>query len=213
MKNNIFKTKSFWLSMAICLLPVVLSAVFYNKMPDKVATHFGTDFAPDGFSPKWQAAFMIPSFMLVLNIFTWAVIEADPKKQGINKHLKSIIRWTIPILSLVMQSGIVMYSINENINIARFVPLITGILFIVIGNYLPKCKQNFTTGIKIPWTLASEENWNRTHRMAGKLWIAGGFVMTIYTFFEIHIAVFVGMIFIVTVVPAVYSYRLYKKGI
>lgn len=208
MRINIFKTKSFWLSMVICLLPITLSAVLYDKMPDMVATHFDIHFEPDGFSPKWQAAFMIPSFMLVINAFTWFIMETDPKKQGINNKLKNIIRWTIPALSVVMQCGIIMYSINENINIARFVPLFIGVLFIVMGNYLPKCRQNFTTGIRLPWTLASEENWNRTHRFAGKLWIVGGFVMALYTFF---IPVFVGIIVLMVVMPAVYSYLIYRK--
>lgn len=213
MKSNIFKTKSFWLSVAMCLFPIVLSAAFYNKMPDMVATHFGVDNVPDGFSPKWQAAFLIPSFMMVLNVFTWFIIESDPKKQGINKKLKNIIRWIIPILSVVMQCSIIMYSINENINIVRFVPLLIGILFVVIGNYLPKSKQSYTTGIKLPWTLASEENWNKTHRVAGKLWVVGGFAMMIYTFFELPLFIFIGVIFVIVFVPAIYSYGLYKKGI
>lgn len=213
MKSNIFKTKSFWLSVVICLLPIILSAAFYDRMPDMVATHFGVDYAVNGFSPKFQAAFLIPLFMLVLNIFTWFIMESDPKKQGINKKLKNIIRWIIPILSVTVQSGIIMYSVNEKINMVRFVPMLVGVLFILIGNYFPKCKQNFTTGIKLPWTLSSEENWNRTHRTAGKLWIIGGFVMTIYTFFEMHIAVFVCVIVFVSVIPAIYSYALYRKGI
>ncbi len=210
MKTNILKTKSFWLSVVICLLPIALSAVFYDEMPDMVATHFGIDFEPDGFSTKWTAAFMIPSIMLALNVFTWIIIEADPKKQAINEKLKAIIRWIIPVLSVIVQCGIVMYAV-KNINIVRFVPLMIGILFIIIGNYLPKCRQNFTTGIKIPWTLASEENWNKTHRFAGKLWIIGGFLLAVYTFFEMSVFVFIGVLVLMVIIPSVYSYLMYRK--
>lgn len=211
MRINIFKIKSFWLSVVICLLPIALSAVFYDKMPDMTATHFGIDFEPDGFSPKWMAVFVIPSFMLALNVFTWIIIEADPKGQGINEKMKGIIRWIIPVLSVIVQCGIVMYAV-KGMNIVRFVPLIIGILFIITGNYLPKCRQNFTAGIRLPWTLASEENWNRTHRFAGKLWIVGGFLMTMYTFFEMSVFVFIGVLMLTVIVPAVYSYLLYRNG-
>ena len=57
MKKNIFKDKGFWISSAVCLLPILLSAICYNSLPDQVATHFDFNFSPDGYSPKWQAAF------------------------------------------------------------------------------------------------------------------------------------------------------------
>jgi len=84
------------------------------------------------------------------------------------------------------------------------------VLFIVIGNYMPKCRQNYTMGIKLPWTLNDEENWNKTHRLAGKIWVAGGILIVISALlqcFWICFAVFAVMLF----VPFVYSWRLYSK--
>lgn len=210
MKNNIFKTKSFWLSVVLCLIPFVLSAVFYDKMPDMVATHFGFDNQPDNYSPKWIAAFLIPLIMLAANVVTWFAINAEPKRQGINKHIKRVILWMVPILSVIVQCIIIMYSVS-GVNLVSFVPLMIGVLFMVMGNYLPKCRHNYTMGIKLPWTLASEENWNKTHRMAGRVWIIGGIVITLYTFFNMHYILFLAVITMMVIIPAVYSYILYKQ--
>nr|WP_275450028.1 SdpI family protein [Clostridium massiliodielmoense] len=82
------------------------------------------------------------------------------------------------------------------------------------GNYLPKCKQNYTVGIKLPWTLNSEENWNKTHRLGGYVWMAGGLILCILTWLNIYrqIATIV-IVVIISVIPIVYSFLLYKKGI
>ena len=89
-----------------------------------------------------------------------------------------------------------------------------GILFVVIGNYLPKTKQSYTMGIKLPWTLASEENWNRTHRLAGFLWVIGGILLILLTLLRLwNTWTFLLVIIPMSVVPMIYSYLLYRKGI
>lgn len=213
MKNHFYKTKGFWVSVAVCVLPIVLGAFLYNKLPDNVATSFDASFKPNDYSPKWQAAFMIPLFMLLMNVFVWFILEADPKRAAINGKIKSIARWIIPVLSCFVQSAMLLYAIDQNINLVRFLPLLIGLLIILIGNYLPKCKQNYTTGIKLPWTLSSEENWNRTHRLAGKLFIISGFVMTLSTFLDISSYVSIAILIIAAAVPTIYSYVLYRKNI
>lgn len=212
MSNNIFKTKGFWLSVAVCLLPALLSLAFYDKMPDTVVTHWNFKNEPDGYSPKWVAVFLIPSVLFAANILIWFALNAKPKKRGINRHIKGVVLWTLPVLSVIVQCMIIMFSV-KGINLVRFVPLIIGIMFVVIGNYLPKCRQNFTMGIKLPWTLASEENWNRTHRLAGKLWIIGGFIMSLYAIFEMHTVFFIIVIIMMIIIPSIYSYAMYRKGI
>lgn len=213
MKNNFFKTKGFWLSVIVCALPLLLGVFLYNKIPDTVATHFNMNFKPDGYSPKWQAVFMIPSIMMLMNVFVWFMLEADPKKTAINGKIKSISRWIIPVISCLLQSAIILYAVDEKVNLVRYTPLLIGLLMIVIGNYMPKCKQNYTMGIRLPWTLASEENWSRTHRLAGKLFIIAGFIMTLFTFFNISFYILIAILIIASIVPAIYSYDLYRKNI
>ena len=98
-----------------------------------------------------------------------------------------------------------------DVNIGMGVNIIVSIVFLVIGNYLPKCKQNYTTGIKIPWTLNSTENWNRTNRLAGWLFMAGGILFFLNAFLQ-----WSGMFLIIigiALLPIIYSFILYKKGI
>ena len=88
-----------------------------------------------------------------------------------------------------------------------------AVILIVVGNYLPKCRQNYTIGIKLPWTLADEENWDYTHRMAGKWWILGG-VLTFLAGFQSWVdPVYVSLtiIVIVALIPAVASYLYFRK--
>ena len=90
--------------------------------------------------------------------------------------------------------------------------ILVGVVFIIIGNYLPKCRQSYTVGIKLPWTLASEDNWNRTHRMAGGLWMVGGAVVLLMGLTgKAYVAVFLSVTAVMVLVPTIYSYLLYRK--
>ena len=151
--------------------------------------------------------------LFLLNIFVWFMIENDPRKKSINVVMKAFSHWIIPVLSVFTQSSILFYAINDNINLIRFLPLLIGIILIVMGNYLPKCRQNYTAGIRLPWTLSSEENWNKTHRLGGKVMVACGFLLALCTFLTIHPVIIVSVIFASVLIPCIYSYILFKKGI
>ena len=90
--------------------------------------------------------------------------------------------------------------------------LFMGILFLVIGNYLPKCKQNYTIGIKLPWTLNDEENWNKTHRFAGVVWTICSIVIIVGSFFNkgAFYTTFPSL-FVMVFAPLIYSYIYYRK--
>lgn len=87
-------------------------------------------------------------------------------------------------------------------------PLFMGVLFIIIGNLLPKMRQSTTMGIKLPWTLHSEENWNKTHRFSGKLWVAGGIVI-LATAFLGSFWILIAVLLVMVIIPTLYSYLLY----
>ena len=80
----------------------------------------------------------------------------------------------------------------------------------ICGNYLPKCKRNYTLGIKLPWTLDNEDNWNKTHRFAGFVWVLGGILFTISAFFSFAYAM-IGIVVLLMVLPPIYSYLTYKN--
>lgn len=117
------------------------------------------------------------------------------------------------MITIIVQGAVISYSIGVDIKISRFMPLAIGILLIITGNYLPKCRQNYTAGIRLPWTLASEENWNRTHRLGGKTMVIAGIIIVVCSFVKVNFAFLIIPIIAAVIIPAVYSYMLYRKNI
>lgn len=197
-------------SLSMFLVALILGAVYFNQLPDEMAVHFDSNNVENGFAPKWFALFGIPVLLMIVHCIVITMIQNDPKKANQSKVVKLISFWLCPILSVLMQIAFISYGFDKQFDMATYVSAGMGVLFMVIGNYLPKSRQNYTIGIKLPWTLSSEENWNKTHRLAGWLWILCGLLMiilslitnSIYTLFIIIIMVFV---------PMGYSFTLYKR--
>ena len=128
-----------------------------------------------------------------------------------NPKVLSLVLWICPALSLLMSAIVYLTALGKEIKVGFIVILFMGLLFIIIGNYLPKCKQSYTMGIKLPWTLKDEENWNKTHRFAGPLWVIGGVVIMATAIFESPI-VFGVIVGVMVITPVVYSYLHYKNN-
>ncbi|MCR4804503.1 MAG: DUF1648 domain-containing protein [Clostridia bacterium] len=202
------------LTTLVCLLPILAGLILYDKLPEQIATHFGMNGEPDGWSSKTFTVFALPAFMAGINLLAHFALRTDPKRQNMNPVLRSIALWTVPVIAVLMSAFILAGALGYSSRIELILPVLMGLLFIIIGNYLPKTKQSYTMGIRLPWTLASEENWNRTHRLAGFLWVAGGILMILLTLLKLWNPLFlIVLITLMVVAPAIYSYLLYKKGI
>lgn len=196
----------------ICLFPMILSALVYNQLPEQIAVHFDAAGNPNGYASKKFAAFGLPLIFAALNLFTHFMLNSDPKKANTSKAMLLISKWLISIISLLIIPISLFMSMGIKISINIIVTSLVSVLFIALGNYLPKSKQNYTVGFKLPWTLNSEENWNKTHRFAGFLWVLGGLIMLIFSILGYYY-LFSIIIIILTVLPIIYSYSLYRKGI
>lgn len=202
------------ISTAVCLLPILLSLILYDRLPDQVVIHWNAAGEPDDYASKAFAAFGLPFIMAAINMFTHFMLNNDPKRANSPVALKLMGKWIVPVVSVIMIPLSLFTSMGADAPIARAVPAAVGIMVIACGIYLPKCRQNYTVGIKLPWTLDSEENWNRTHRMAGYLWIAGGVCIIVVSLLGVWtgqaIPVIIG---ILVLVPVFYSYMIYRNGI
>lgn len=195
----------------ITLIPIVIGLILWDKLPEQVPVHWNINGDVDDYATKTQAVFLMP---LILVAFHWICVvgtSLDPKKQNINDKMFTLVLWIIPVISLLCNSMVYATALGHKVSVEIIMPLFMGALFVVIGNYFPKCKQSYTVGIKIPWTLNDEENWNKTHRMAGFLWVVGGIVIMATAFLGAFWLFFVVLIPMV-IVPFVYSYSLYKKN-
>ena len=202
--------KTLILTSIVTLLPILIGLALWNKLPDTIPTHFGMDGTPNGWSSKSFTVFGIPSLMLLFHLLCVGITSMDPKYDQMSDKLFAIVLWICPACSLLVVVASYGSVLGWEMNIAKYAMIGSGILFMVIGNYLPKCKQNYTMGIKIPWTLDNEENWNRTHRMAGFLWVIGGVLIIINAFLEWY-WLFFAIVFTMTLIPTVYSYLYYVK--
>lgn len=211
MKNKMKMTTV--LTTLVCLIPLAAGAVLYNSLPDTMAIHWGFDGTANGWASKLVAVFVLPGVLLILNLLFPVLLNMDPKNKNMDEKIKTLVHWIIPVVSVFCAGVTLAEACGIESKIALIGPMIMGVLFVAIGNFLPKTTQSYTVGIKLPWTLNSEENWNRTHRMAGFLWVAGGIVMIITALLGLGFAGMIAMIVLMAVVPTVYSYMLYRKGI
>ena len=207
--------KTLIIASIVTLLPVLIGIICWNRLPDVMATHFGMNNEANGFSSKAFAVFGIPAILLAVLWFGAIVTSRDPKRQNISPKMFSLTVWIAPITSLVVAAILYPVNLGYELDITFFSELLFGVMFIIIGTYLPKARQNYTIGIRVPWTLANEENWNRTHRLAGKLWIICGILMIIICLTRsASLQWLVGILLITVLVPCIYSYWLHaKKGL
>ena len=196
----------------ITLLPIVAGVVLWNQLPDPMPSHWNAAGEVDGWSSKPFAVFGLPLIMTAALWLCALGTGADPKKANHPDKVVHLVLWIIPILSIVLFTITYAVALGKNVRIELVMPVIMGLIFTIVGNYLPKCKQNYTIGIKIPWTLNSEENWNRTHRFAGRLWTVCGIAIILTAFFG-GFWIFFGVALLMVIAPIVYSYLLHRKGI
>lgn len=209
-KNNKFKTI---ISSAIILVPIAAGLLLWDKLPDKIATHWDFSGNADGFSSKPFAVFFMPLFLLAMHLICLAVSSFDKANRKQNKKVLGLVFWICPVISLFTNAAVYSAAMGINFNIGSVALIVMGIAFAIIGNYLPKTTQNRTIGIKIKWTLESEENWNATHRFGGKVWAIGGVVLILSAFLPKAAIPFVLIVIlpILVITPIVYSYLYHKK--
>ena len=205
--------KTLILTAILTLLPMVIGFILWDKLPDQIATHFGSNGKPDGWSSKAVAVVGLPALLTAIHLACFFITFTDPKKQRIDPKLFKLILCLCPVISWFGFGTTYAHALDMELNVSNIAMVLVGLLFIVIGNYLPKARQNYTVGIKLPWTLDDEENWNRTHRLAGKLWIVCGLLFVIVSFFGLGtswIAMMLAAIMIL--VPTGYSFLYYLKN-
>ena len=203
--------KTMLLTTLLCLLPLILSAFLYERLPSQIPIHFNLEGIADNYASKAFGAFILPLLLAFTNVLMQLVLNNDPKREQ-GQPLREMSKWLLPIFSLLLTPITLFKALGYDIRMEKVVPVLLALLFLVIGNYLPKCKHNYTVGIKIPWTLASEENWNRTHRFAGWVWSVASIILLASTLAGWFVSgVFAASLGAMITFPVIYSFILYRK--
>ncbi len=210
LKENKFKVI---LSSVVILLPILFGLIMWNELPDTMTTHLGADSNADAFNAKPLAVFGLPVMLLATHLFGLYFMGLDQKQKGQNKKALNMIFWIVPLISLYSNGMVYAIAFGKSFDFVLLMPVLLGVMFVFIGNYLPKVKQNRTLGIKVSWTLNNEENWNKTHRLGGKVWVISGLVILFSIFLPqaAIMPVVACAVIAATIIPIVYSYCIYKK--
>lgn len=186
-------------SSLITLLPIPIGLILWEYLPRQT---------------QLLAVFAPPIIALITHWICIAASVADPKNKDQSKKAMGLMLWVCPFISLCTSAVIYSSVFDLDLTVIKLLIMIPeGLMFIVLGNYLPKCKQNSTLGIKVKWALENEKNWNATHRFGGKLWFIGGLLILISVLLPNAVALNAMNVFILLLafVPMGYSYVYYRK--
>lgn len=216
MKNSIVIRN---LSMLlISLIPLAYLAISWKKIPESVALHYNAKFEPDRFGNKsdlWLVTGILVAVSFLLYLLLQNLHVIDPKRKNkapspaFGKLATGLVVFMTALNCIIIDSAA-----EGNISMNRFLFPLIGLLFAFLGNYMHSIKPNYFAGIRLPWTLSSDENWRLTHKLAGKLWFWGGLLFAIVSLFipaEYILYLFIPLMLILVIIPVVYSFRLFKK--
>lgn len=203
----------------IILVPVVYLAIIWKKIPEQVALHFDLSGKPDRFGNKNELLTMtaiLTVMSAVIYLILTNIYRIDPKKYAVeNKGRLHRLAFGVVVFMSALLCLILYSSSQGNIRFnTSFILAAVGLLFAFIGNYMHNIKPNYFAGFRLPWTLENEENWKRTHALAGKLWFAGGIFLAVICLFlpaKIGFIVFFSTMMVLTIIPAIFSFRFYQK--
>jgi len=200
------------LSSLMILLPTVMGLLLWEKLPEQVVTHWGVHGQPDGWSGRGFLLVM-PLLLLALHWLGILITLKDPKNADQHPKAFNLVVWIVPVLSLMMMGFVYFIALGNAFSALRLMAVAFALMFMVLGNYMPKIRRNSSLGIKISWTLDSEENWNATHRFAGKVWTVCGAAVLLSIFLPESWAMPVLLVALLPAVglPILYSWNFRKK--
>lgn len=206
-KKSIF-TITFFITNLMCLIPIAVGFIFWDKLPESIPQQYGWNGQVNWSLPKFWGIITLPLLMCIGNIIMHIYMAFS--KSEMNKKVKNLTLWLIPIMTLPLGIFMLLKPMGLNLDIFIIVAIILSILFIIIGNYLPKTEPNHVIGVRMTWTINNPEVWKKTHRVSGFLLVIVGFFNLIVCFtpigkiaFTVSIVFAMLFIFIYSIVLAV----------
>ncbi len=204
-KNNM----TLYVTTVMCFIPVLFGVLVFEKLPLQIPIHFDNGGNPDSYLSKALAIFGLPILLAAINVYTHFRVNNEPKINNPSSALKQAVKWVTPVISIIFIPLSLVIAMGAKLPIVMIGTALAGIVIVICGNYLPKNRQNYTLGIRLPWTLHSEKNWNKTNRFAGFVWVIGGLII-IANAFLLKWYVSIVVIALLVVLPFLYSFMIFK---
>lgn len=202
----------FGTSFVICI-PAMVGFAMWDRLPETMTTHWGADGVADGSMGKLWAILALPLILLIAHWGLALVTAAIPQNRNQSKRATEVVFWMMPLVAWFISGLMYATAMGGEFSFQVCIPVLAGLMFLLLGNFMPKFAQNPTMGIKLPWTLGNKDNWNKTHRLCGRIWFFGGVLMLFTGFLpgSLWVWAMVGLMVLMVAVPIGYSYCLYRK--
>ncbi|GAB1766339.1 SdpI family protein [Priestia megaterium] len=208
MKKHVFP-------LGITLLTLVAWLIALPHLPATMPIHWGANGEADGFATKINAMILTVGIMVLIYFVIAFVPRIDPRKENYKYFSKTynILLNAVLLLFFFVNMSTILQGLGYNVPMSYIAPIMAGLVFIIIGNYLQRVRSNYFMGIRTPWTLSNENVWKKTHRLSGKLFFIGGLLILISAFLPdgYKSVIMWGSIVLCVAIPYLYSYLAYKK--
>lgn len=201
------------LSMGLVVLSFVMAATLYNRLPESVPTHWNARGEVDGFTSKPWGPFMLPLVMAGVYLLLIVIPRISPRGLRVDRFQRVFEIMQAAILAFLFFVTVLalLVGIGTPVPMDRAIHAGTGLLLVVLGNFMGKLTKNFFVGIRTPWTLASDEVWLRTHRLGGKLFVLAGVGLFVSGLLGGGAVPLLAAVAVAGGIPVVYSYVLYRR--
>ena len=204
-KINKINKRTIIITVLLCLLPILYGIINYDKMPERVAIHFDSYNQPDGWAPK-SLAVLLPLPLALLQGFLCIVSDRKMENSKANRKIMNISKFIVPVVTIFVYISTINIALGQNIDIRKNACILIGFIFVIIGNYLPKTKQNIIVGVKTCQTIRDEKKWAKMNKLMGIVFIVSGFLICISGFMEPLISIiFIGLFITITIGITIYA--------
>lgn len=196
------------------LVAFALGSYFYPQLPDRLATHWGMGGEADGYSQKGLGIFAVPLLMAAIAALFIVLPKIDPLRKNI-EQFKKYYYWFalgIELFMLYLYALMLAWNLGFAFNFSQALSPAFAALFYGGGVLIENAKQNWSAGIRTPWTLSSKKVWEKTHKLGGKLFKAGAILALFGALFpQIAVLLIIGPMLLIAAFLFAYSYFEYKK--
>lgn len=207
---NRFFNKTTLITTLLSLVPIAIGTALQNKLPSEIPINYGFNNEAGTLASKWIVIFLLPLILALVNLFVNLTLT-ERNRQRIGKRLSAVLIWLVPLLSVVVSMFLILKPLGLPLKAGSLVFSIISVIFIIIGNYIPKCRPNSYVGYRLSWIMNDDELWMKTHRFSGFVLVIAGFASLVASFFAIGKYVFLVCLVIIIFVPLIYSLAIKKK--
>jgi uncharacterized membrane protein len=206
--------RSLFLSVLFLLMLLAAFLWLYPQMPALVPVHWNAHGQINGYATPIKAVATPMILMAILALLTVVLPIISPRGYEITPFISVFVIVMVAVQAFVLITALGVLFNAAGHPMGRFMLwmlLPIGVLLMIVGNYMGKLRKNFFAGIRTPWTLASDEVWERTHRVGGWLFMLAGLIVVVATLVGAPVVFSVVVIAVAAFIPAVYSYFVYRR--